>query len=105
VQHLGNFRKGVESQVQAHQPVAQPGRVQAERPQREIERLAGHLPEIGMPALQRAQPGVLQLLVAPQQGEPLGVVGEHLAAARRRRREVEQRAVGVEDAGPDPGEI
>ena len=56
-----------------------------------------------MATLQRAQPGVLQLLVAPQRGQPLGVAAEHVAAASRGRGEIEHRAIGVEDARPDPG--
>src|SRR5262249_18222041 len=76
-----------------------------QRFQREIESIAGHLQEIGVAALQSAQPGVLQLLVAPQDGEPFRVVTEHVSAPRRGGGKVEQRAVGVENAGADPVQL
>src|SRR6185312_6193973 len=75
----------------------------AERLERVIERVARDLPEIGVPALQRAQPGVLKLLVAPQRRQRGEIVTERVAALCRRGGVVEQRAVSVEDAGANAG--
>ena len=102
-QHLRYFRESSERQIQVHQPVAQRVVGEIQRLQRIIERIAGHLPEIGVPVLRGPQPAVLQLLVAPEGGQPLGLVAEPVATAGGGRGVVEQRAIGVEHAGLDAG--
>ena len=58
--------------------------------ERVVERLAGHLPEVDVAAHQAAQPGVLELLAAPEVGERAPAI----ARARRRpaRRRCRSRA-------------
>jgi len=46
----------------------------------------------------------MELLVAPQRGQRIGVVAENVAARLRRGGKVEQRAVSIEHAELDPGE-
>jgi len=46
----------------------------------------------------------MELLVAPQRGQRIGVVAENVAARLRRRGKIEQGAVSVEHAQFDPGE-
>ena len=57
-----------------------------------------------MAPLGRPQPSVLHLLVAPQRGQALGRFARHVRAGTRRRREIEQRAIGIEHAGLDTAE-
>src|SRR6266478_6231921 len=59
----------------------------------------GELAEIRVPALHGAKPGILQLLVTPERGQFVDAVPEHIAAAPGRSGKIEQRPVGVEDAG------
>jgi hypothetical protein len=99
LEDLRHFREAIELPVEAHQAVAHLRVRDAQGLQRVVERIARDLPEVGMPSLQRAQPGVLQLLVAPQRGHRGSLVAEDIDAACRRGGEVEHRAVGVEDAG------
>ena len=87
-----------------HQARTQVGIAAAETVERVVEGIARHLPEVGVPALGSAQPGVLQLLVTPQGGDGLDRVAEHVAACARCRCDVEQSAIGVEHAGGDPGQ-
>ena len=93
----GTSGNGIEREVELHQPVAKPGRVEASVSREKVERVAGDLPEIRVASLSSAQPRVLQLLVAPEGREPVDVVAERVAAAfspprqnrtacRRRRR-------------------
>ena len=100
-QHRRRLRIGVEGQIELHQPVAQLPIVQRQCLQRKIEGVTGHLPKIGVTALHCAQPRILQLLVAPQLTEKRGRVAQHIGAAPRRRADIEQGAVGVENAGAD----
>ena len=71
----------------------------------QIERVAGDLPEVGVAFLERSQPGVLELLVAPELGQRGSAIlrrsGQRAAAEakstgcrrrRRRRPECPQRA-------------
>ena len=97
----GNLRERLEAEIELHQPLVQGGACEIEAFEGEIERLAGHLPEIGVTVLERAQPSVLKLLVAPQRRQRRALVGWNVGAARRGGGEVEQRAIGVEDAGAD----
>jgi hypothetical protein len=46
----------------------------------------------------------MELLVAPQCGQRIGVVAENVAARLRRGGKIEQGAVSVERAQLDPGE-
>src|SRR5712692_9699322 len=57
-----------------------------------------------MTSLKRPKPGILQLFVAPERGEPIGIIPENIAAALRSGGEIEQGSVGVEDAGLDSSE-
>ncbi len=98
-EHRGNLGERLEAEIEVHQPLAQRGRLKAQAFQGEIERVAGHLPEVGVAVLERAQPGVLELLVAPERGQRRAAILRHVGAARRGGGEVEQGAVGVEDAG------
>src|SRR5262249_56759129 len=78
--------------------------IEPERLQRKIERVARHLPEICVPGLQRTQPRVLQLLVAPQGRQRREVVAERFAATGGRRGVVKKSAIRVEDASADARE-
>ena len=49
----------------------------------EVERFARDLPEVGVAVLERAQPRVLKLLVAPERGQRLTPVLRDVRAARR----------------------
>jgi hypothetical protein len=55
------------------------------------------LPEIGVAVLQRAQPRILELLLAPQRRQRRAPLFWNVFAARGGGSEVEQRAIGVED--------
>ena len=66
---IGDFGKCIERQVEVHQPIAQAGLFDRQRLQGEVERIGGDLPEIRVPALERPQPGILQLLVPPERGQ------------------------------------
>jgi hypothetical protein len=94
-----DFGKCIERQVKIHQAIAQARLFDGQRLQREVESVPGDLPEIRVPALHGAQPGILQLLVAPERGQFVDAVPEHIAAAPGRSGKIEQRPVGVEDAG------
>src|SRR5271165_2471871 len=52
-----------------------------------------------MPLLDRSQPGVLQLLVAPKPSQRRGLVPQDIRAAQGRRGDIKERAIGVKDAG------
>src|SRR5262245_45964613 len=97
-QHFLHLRKRVEFQVQPHEAVPKTGCVEAQCVQGKVESIAGHLPEICMPSLYDAQPGVLKLLIAPESCQPVNVVAEHGATLPRRGRKVEERPVSVEYA-------
>src|SRR5262249_29874920 len=73
--------------------------VDIKRLQGEIEGIARDLPEIGMAPLKRAQPGVLQLLVAPEGRQLVDAIPQHVPAPSCRGCKVEYRAIGVKDAG------
>jgi hypothetical protein len=45
----------------------------------------------------------LQLLVAPERGQPVDRLTEHIAATSRRRSKVEQGSIGIEDASLHAG--
>ena len=79
-----DLRKRLERQVKIHQPIAQAGLFDRQRLQGEVECIAGDLPEIRVPALDRPQPGILQLLVAPERGQLFDGVSQDVAAASRR---------------------
>jgi hypothetical protein len=102
-QCVRHFGERFERQIQRHQAVAQPRLVDAQRLEREIERVAGDLPEVDVSRLKRAKPSVLQLLVAPNRSEPVDVAPQNIAAAPRGSGEIEQRSICIEDAGLDPG--
>jgi hypothetical protein len=95
---LGNFGKRFEAEIELHQRFAR-RRAQPERLEREIEGVAGHLPEVGVAVLQAAQPSVLELLVAPERRQRRALVLGNVGCPRGRRSEVEQRAIGVENTG------
>jgi hypothetical protein len=103
-QHIGHFGKRRQREVEVEQPPTQLRSLEDERLQREIERVRGHLHEIGVAPLCRAQPGVLNLLVAPQRGEAVRRLGGHVHAGAGCGGKVEQRAVGVEHARLDAGQ-
>jgi hypothetical protein len=86
-----------------HQPLAQLGSRQPQRFQGEVERIAGDLPEIRVLPLERAQPSVLKLLLAPECVQPVELVAQHVAASRCRRSVVEECPISVEDVGADVG--
>jgi hypothetical protein len=48
--------------------------------------------------LDRPKPGVLKLLVAPDNSQLVDAIAKDITAPPRRRSKVEQRTVGVEDA-------
>ena len=54
-----------------------------------------------MSAGESAQPGVLQLLLAPEFGQGLPVVAKFVAGGARCAVEIEEGSVGVENAGFD----
>ena len=99
-QHVRHLAVGIKLQVCLHQRLAH-CRIDAGTGERIVERIAGHLPEIGMAAHQRPQPGVLQLLAAPQLGQSIGPLAELGTQTCDRGVHVEQRAVGIEHAGFD----
>src|ERR1700759_1104429 len=89
-----------------HQPLAQRRIGDSEGFERKIERLAGHLPEIGVAVLYGAQPSVLQLLVAPHLREPrCRLATDHIAAPLGSRGAIEQGAVGVEDTSAGAAQL
>jgi hypothetical protein len=96
---IADFGECIERQVKIHQAIAQARLFECQRLQREVERIPGDLPEIRMPALDGPQPGILQLLVTPERGQLVDAVPEHIAAALGRSGKIEQRSIGVEDAG------
>ena len=50
----------------------------------ELQSIAGDLPEILMLALNRAKPGVRQLLITPERGQGFGFVAQEISATLRR---------------------
>lgn len=92
---------GVEGQILLQQRLAEGGGGEVVRGQRVIEALAGHLPEVRVPAHERSQPRVLELLPAPQFGERRPAFAQARRVALRGGRDVEERAVGVEHDGLD----
>src|ERR1700684_833418 len=66
------------------------------RRHREVEGIARHLPEISVMSRETSQPGVLQLLRAPQLGERLPSFSERILGGAGRAVNVEQSTVGVE---------
>src|SRR5438309_7608346 len=65
-QRVTHLRKGAEREVKVQQPLPQPAARDLQRVERKVEGLAGHLPEVRMPALQRPQPRILELLFTPK---------------------------------------
>lgn len=65
--------------------------------ERVIKRVAGDLPEVGVPTHQAAQPGVLQLLAAPQYRNLCCGCTDALTMTVHSRMHIEQCAVGIED--------
>ena len=100
-ENLGNLRIGIERTVGGHQVGAQGVVRDAVSLQGIVECIARDLPEVRMTLHQTAQPGVLELLVAPQAGDRVRLLAQPPAQARGRRVNVEKCAVGVEDAGLD----
>ena len=94
-ERLARFRKSIERQVELHQALAQPRPPDAHCLERKIKGIAGDLPEIDVPALQPAQPGILQLLIAPHSREPIDLVTEHVAAAACRRPELDHHGAAL----------
>src|SRR6266511_2423699 len=91
-------RLGVRAEplVQRHEAGAERRVGDAERLHREVERVRRHVPEVGVPAHEAPEPGVLELLRAPELGERLPLRPERLLRALRGARDVEQRAIRVE---------
>ena len=87
--------------VLVHQPVLG-GRIEREaQPQRRVAQPgAGQLPErpvaLAIRAAHRYQPGVFDLLVAPEHAQRFAVAREELLGQQRDAVHVEQRAVGIE---------
>ena len=96
-----NFRERLEAEIELHQPRAQPRRLEFEAVEREVERVAGDPPEIGIAALQGSEPGILQLLVAPQRRQRCALLRREVIAALGGGGEIEQSTIGVENAGAD----
>src|SRR5262249_43890117 len=97
-QCTGDFRECIKRQIELHQPMAQTGVVDPQGLQRKIESVARHLTEIHVPTLESPQPRGLKLLVAPESGQLVDVIAEHIAAPPRSCSKVEQSSVGVKDA-------
>ena len=57
---------------------------EAKTSHRELQSIAGDLPEILMLALKRAKPGVLQLLFTPKGGQGFEFVAQEISATLRR---------------------
>ena len=78
---LGETGRGIgewsEAEIELHQLLMQQAILDAEQLHGVVEGIGGDLPEIGMDPHQAAQPGILQLLVAPLRGEAGRPVAEH----------------------------
>lgn len=98
LQHVWYFRKSVEFEVHGHQPVANGAAGDCGRVQREVESLAGHLPEVHLPALDGSQPTILKLLFTPKRIYLIEVLPKDIPAARSCRSVVEQSPVSVKNA-------
>jgi hypothetical protein len=94
-----DFGEGLECQIRVHQSITEACCVDARGIDGEIKGVRSDLPEIRMTPLGCAEPRVLKLLVPPQADQPLGVLAEVVAESACRRGKVEQRPVGIEDAG------
>ena len=98
LQHVWYFRKSVEFEVHGHQPVANGAVGDCGRVQREVESLAGHLPEVHVPALDGSQPTILKLFFTPKRIDLIEVLPKDIPAARSCRSVVEQSPVSVKNA-------
>jgi hypothetical protein len=96
---IADLGKCIKRQVKIHQTIAQAWLFDCQRLQREVESIPGDLPEIRVPALDGPQPGILQLLVTPEGGQLVDGIPKHIAAALGGSGKIEQRPIGVEDAG------
>ena len=74
---------------------------QPEHPQRVGERIPRHDGKILVAPHQRTQPGVFELLDAPDLGDDLAITGKRLLGDGRHRLNVVKRAIGVEHNGFD----
>src|SRR3989441_4765102 len=92
--HLG---KDIEVQIRFHQLFAGLGRAsEAQTAAGKYQRRLRHPPKVFVPPHEAAQPGVLQLLGAPQLAEFSALAGELVVAQCNHRVHVEQRTVSVE---------
>ena len=98
---VGHLRIGIELQVERQKLVAQARLVHVELLERIVQRIARHVPEIGVHTHQAPEPAVLELLLPPQTGNVIGVGADLAGEPGDGARHVEQRAIGVEHAGPD----
>src|ERR1700688_1570900 len=73
--------------------------IESQAVEREVQRVAGHLPEIDVAILQRAQPRILQLLVAPQCRQRAPLLIWNVGATCDGGGEIEDRAVSIKNAG------
>src|SRR5882672_7246321 len=72
-----------------------------EAAQRVGQRLPRHVREIFVALHQRTQPGIFQLLDAPDLGDDFAVAGKGLFGNRSHRLDVVERAIGIEHDGFD----
>ena len=96
-----HLRIGIELQVKGEKLVAQARLVHVELLERIVQRIARHVPEIGVHTHQAAEPAIFELLLPPQPGNVIGMGADLAGEPGDGARHVEQRAIGVEHAGPD----
>ena len=75
--------------------------LQPEAAERVRQRVARHFGEIPIVPHQRAQPGVFELLDAPDLGDDVAVAGERVLGDVGHRLDVVKGAIGVENNGFD----
>jgi hypothetical protein len=98
-QCLGNFREWVERQVELHQSLTQFIVGDGKRIHGIVQSFARDLPKWRIGSHQRPQPRVLKLLFAPETGQSICVFTKGVLGAPGGRIKVEQRTVGIKDAG------
>ena len=96
---------GLEFEIEHHELVLEAWIVDPMEGERIVERISRDMPEIRMYAHEASKPGIFKLLLAPQSRKIIGFPADLGRKLRNRSMHVEQRAIGVEDAGPDALEL
>src|SRR5258708_21175155 len=93
MEHFGHLGKGGKRPIELHQRLTQARLLDRQAIEGKIQCVTGDLPEIDIAALERAEPGVLKLLVAPKCCQGGTAVLRNILAATGSAADIQNRAI------------